>query len=982
MHIVFILLAAVLGLILPDMAWAETLKPAVGNTWDLYVFGNGRVIFDVLNSIKMLMVPSAGSSGFQMLLLCMASLGFLVLAVAAGFDPGKNLLRMFTYILVVWGVSWGSTSLTANLNVNDLVVNEDGLKETYTVDGVPALVALPAALTSQVGYYFSRVIETYFSMPGDYKIAGGSGGQFNLFAKMVQESNEYIFTDSGVKQTMMAYVTDCVVPAIARDKFQATVIDPQTGVSQLVKGANALTQSPNLMATLATAKHNSIMTKVFPSSYSASGTSAPTGSTPSGASAGALSGFGVIKPCGEAYDDLKTMMEANSDAMLKAGSAAYAKSGVMVPLETLYSSMLAGASAPGGAGSTYSRPSGYILQQGMLNSMGGAFRQAALQTGNNELMQAAAISQAEQNQRSTWVSGFHIFNNMMGYVFTVLQAFIFAITPMVVVALMVPGLGKSIFQNYAQILIWLTLWMPMLSLINFIITLFGTETVGSALSMSGGVSMVNRGILSERTNNLVIAAQFLGTMTPLLTWGLVKGAMAFTEFISHGVGSAFASQAGSTAASGNLSLNNMSMDNTSMNKFNTAMSSTVGTQGTNAFTNAGAMLTAQDMGGGSAMKSGSGVTAQAAASASLSKSIQESQAISNVISDSMSKASSIEEAYQIAKSSGNSSAHQMAAARIKSTAESVSRGEGAGADMSAEQRKQYADAASRMSAMSKSASASVKGSLGVEAFGTGIGGTLTGGKEVKDAQDNSRQANVTGGAGEAVKTDKKVGKNATAGEQNTAGITDTTQRTGSADQTARHGMSNTDSMVLSQARSQQDSVTKSLSSAKSTVDTFGVANDMDMQTVNQNIQQLDNLRSELAGDASKMEQKAVGLANAMRDGQAATQARIDGTHDKVAAADRTLGPTTGAPAGFAATQQAADARTAEITADVATQTANVHARAEAAGAVTDKRMANAQFEKGEATLGQGMADPTMQTPGTGPVENFNNNGPKRHPRSR
>jgi hypothetical protein len=987
MHIVFILLAALLGLVLPDMAWAsETLKPTVGNTWDLYVFGNGRVIFDVLNSIKMLMVPTAGSSGFQMLLLCMASLGFLVLAVAAGFDPGKNLMRMFTYILVVWGVSWGSTSLTANLNVNDLVVNEEGLKETYTVDGVPALVALPAALTSQVGYYFSRVMETYFTMPGDYKIAGGSGGQFNLFAKMVQESNEYVFTDSGVKQTMMAYVTDCVVPAIARDKFQATVVDPLTGTSQVVKGANALTQSPNLMATLATAKHNAIMTKVFPSNYSSTGASGPTGSTPTGSSASVLSGFGEIKTCAAAYDDMKVMMEANAQALLAAGSAAYAKSGVMVPLETLYSSMLAGASAPGGAGSTYSRPSGYILQQGMLNSMGGAFRQAALQTGNNELMQAAAIAQAEQNQRSTWVSGFHIFNNMMGYVFTVLQAFIFAITPMVVVALMVPGLGKSIFQNYAQILIWLTLWMPMLSLINFIITLFGSETVGSALSMSGGVSMANRGILSERTNNLVIAAQFLGTMTPLLTWGLVKGAMAFTEFISHGVGSAFASQAGSTAASGNLSLNNMSMDNTSMNKFNTAMSSTVGTQGTNAFTNAGAMLTGQDMGGGSAMKSGSGVDAKSAASSSLSKSIQESQAVSSVISDSMSKASSIEEAYQIAKSSGNSQANQLAAARIKSTAEAVSRGEGAGKDMSVDERKQYAEAASRMEALGSSTSvggkASVKGGVEVLGMGGGVEASTGYNRDARSGQDHSRQGNTANGAGTAQKTDNKVGASSTAGDQRSATITNQAGTSASADQTARHGMSASEQHVMQDALNAQNSITKSLSSAKSTVDNFGVANDMDMQTVNQNIAQMDNLRNDLAGSAAQLDEKASALTSQLTGHRADTQSRIDGVHGKVAAADKTLGPHGGAPAGFAETTKAAENRTTDIKTELKTRTDAIHTEAGAVGKEADARVAAADFGPNGSSITDGMTDTTMKKKGAGPVENFNNNGPKRHPHAR
>ena len=45
--------------------------------------------------------------------------------------------------------------------------------------------------------------------------------------------------------------------------------------------------------------------------------------------------------------------------------------------------------------------------------------------------------------------------------------------PIVIVALMIPGLGQKIFVNYAQILLWLTMWAPMLAVINYLVTVFG-----------------------------------------------------------------------------------------------------------------------------------------------------------------------------------------------------------------------------------------------------------------------------------------------------------------------------------------------------------------------------------------------------------------------------------------------------------------------------------------------------------------------------
>ena len=917
MHIVFIILAAVLGVMLPDLAWADgVLNPTKGNTWDLYVFGNGRVIFDTLNSIKMLMVPDAGSSGFQMLLLLMASLGFLVLAVAAGFDPGKNLMRMFTYILVVWGVSWGSTSLTANVNINDMVVNGEGLKESYTVDRVPALVALPAALTSQVGHYFTTVIETYFTIPGPYKLAGENGGQFNLFSKMIEESDQFMFTDSGVKNSMAAYVSDCVVPAIARGKFEGKVIDPITGASKTEYGAAVLSQSANLLEALGSAKHNAIMTKVYRSSYAPAGANAVTVQD---------SGFGTVKTCALAYEDLKVMMTANAEALVGASAKAYAKAGITTPYETLFSTMLAGASAPGGGGATYSRPSGYILQQGMLNSMSGSFRQAALQTGNNEMMTAAAIAQAEQNQRSTWVAGFHVFNNMMGYVFTVLQAFIFAITPMIVVALMVPGLGKSIFTNYAQILIWLTLWMPMLALINYIITLFGTESISSTMAMSGGVSMSNKGLLAERTNNLVIAAQFLGTMTPLITWGLVKGALAFTEFISSGVGSAFASQAGATAASGNLSLNNLSMDNTSMNKFNTAMSSTVGTQGTNAFTNAGAMLSSQDGGGGNALRGGSAVDMKQQVSDSLSKGIQSSEAVSKVLSDAQSKSTSAEQAFQHALSKGNGEAGEKAASQIYQSLKSFSEGKGAGASASADER---ATAQQQVAAIEKYAQENkIAASLGISAMGTGITGAQS--KTGATGNDASNSAGTAQGGGVQYTADKeKIAGNK--GASQTGSATETAKTTTSAgdDKSASERLSAVTSAVMSDVMSRQDSVTRSLSATRSAVESFGVAGDLDMQTVNQKMAQMQALQNDMSLSADQLESQMTSMGAQLQNRTGNTQSQFDATNAEIAQQRAGLGPSGAAvPAGFTATKN-----------DAVTQMADLDSRREALAAKVDAKV--------------------------------------------
>lgn len=576
----FSFLLPLLALLTPVGASADLLNPARGTAWDLYVFGNAYVVEQVLTGVKLLM--TSDSSGFSTLLIFMATLGFLVLAIGAGFDPSKNLIKMFTYIIVAWGVSYGSTQLTANVVVQDRV---DFGSEFY-VAGVPALVALPAVVTSQIGLTFTEFIETYFTPVGD-EILNVSAGQFNLFNRMLEESSQFTWRSPELKKSLSAYVSNCVVPAIAQGRLSVQDLKTTT----------------NMVAEFNKARHVSILTQYYAPEGRTSLPNVPE-LTPAADQAArdqqlaSARGAGLMLSCDSAMTALTEDMTAGAAAMLKAGNEAWRKAGVFTPFESAYATLLARASAQGGGASAgFGSPAGFIMQQAMLNSSSGAFRQAAVQTGNNELVQAAALAQAEQQQKSSWVAGFAVFNNMMGYVFVMLQTLIFAMTPLIIIALLVPGLGSKIFANYAQVLIWLTLWHPMLAIVNFILLMFGSSAFAESIGMAGGLSASNKYIISERANDLVIAGQFLGTMVPLLTWGIVKGAMAFTEFITAGVGSQFATQAGAAAASGNLSMNNLSMNNTSLDKFSTQMSSAVGFQSVGVSTNAGAVNVRQSQGG-------------------------------------------------------------------------------------------------------------------------------------------------------------------------------------------------------------------------------------------------------------------------------------------------------------------------------------------------------------------------------------------------
>jgi hypothetical protein len=565
-----------LALMIPAFAFADNLiRPPGLDMWELYVMGNGPVIAEVLESIKLVIAPDAGGGGYRSLLVFMALTGFCILAIQAGFNPGQNLFKMFGYLFVVWVVSLTSTQLKADILVIDPISNTE-----TAVQKVPAVVAIPAAVVSGVGHYMTETIQTAFSSVDDNLMMTKSG--FDIFGKIQSDLDQYTITRPELKRSMGAYVTDCMVPALAQQRLTAQDLYKSTNLVETMKKGES---------------------KVWLTRYWAE---APASATPT-TSLGLNSD---LVDCTSAYASITKDLEKHAQQMLTAGTAEWSRSGVMIPFETALSTYVESANiGRGEGGGIYGRPTGIITQKALLNTMGGDFRNAAIQTGNNELLMGLQISQAEQSQKSGWVTSAAVFKNMMGYVYTTLQAFIYAIVPIVVVALMIPGLGKKIFTNYGQILVWLTLWEPMLSIINHLVTLFRVEGIRNAVAGSGGLNMVNTWTISEGANNMVIAASFLGTMVPILCWGLVTGAMAFNEFISQGVGSSFAMTAGANAATGSVGLNQANMNTLTSNKFDNAQKSTVGSQSVMAHETAGILTTANDQGGQEHKRNGGSISA-------------------------------------------------------------------------------------------------------------------------------------------------------------------------------------------------------------------------------------------------------------------------------------------------------------------------------------------------------------------------------------
>ena len=837
----WLVLALILvAVLLPTTGYAEpisemsntTIKPkGSDNAWTLYVFGSARVIQELFMSIKLLVAPDIGSSGFISLMYLVATIGFFVLAVAAGFEPGKNFVRMFTYIIVVWAIVFSTTKLKADLHIIDKVGNT----APEVVTGAPALIVIPASLISQIGEYFSRSVETYFSIPGNFKMS--NVGQFNLFATMLADTSQFKIKDEGISKTMTAYAGDCIVPAIARGQFSGpmatvqsygdAIINPgaPTVTNKMVYGYDALIKTTDLMETYKSAASKAILTKYYPANggKSADG-SAYDWKSKLGISDSMLGSpsnsadFGVVVPCEAAYNGLKNDIEIHANALLTASGKAWGAAGGNQLYSTLFTDMLSSASSTEG-------PASYIRQKALLYEINNSFKGAAMMAGNNEVLQSLAISQAEQQQKSMMVSAFSVFNNMMGYMYTVLQAFLFGMAPIIILAMLVPGLGKSILVNYMQVLIWLALWTPLLGIVNYIITLFGQYDMAQAFQMAGGgLNKTNDALVSEKANNLIIAGQFLGTLVPMISWGIIKGAMAFTEFINHGIGSQFAAQAGATAATGNYSLNNASADNLSMNKFSTQMSSAVGAGPVQAGLGAGATSLTSDSGGSIVKNAG----VQANPSQQLSNQLQnmknKSEGASAELSAAQSKSSTLQDMMDKSKSAGYSLKNDAAASAVVSELVNIGKTHGWDTKISFGNGKSMTVA----DALDQGFKLDANMKAGLEIPGIGGAGVATqahSGQTAKIDAQKKRDSATGGGASDGGQL------NTTSGEGNTFQRTKANGQHVDGGIKESHTKSFSSQDVISAAAKQQKSLTESYTNAMSQVSSMNLGQSADRDMV-------------------------------------------------------------------------------------------------------------------------------------------------------
>lgn len=500
----------------------------------IWAIGNGHIIADVLMAARGLISETGYAQ--MIFMIALASFIFVATSSAMGALKPEKLIMYFIALVLI-------TTVTFRARM-DITVYDPVNATTDIVTDVPLIVAFPATLTSQVGDYLLRGVETFFSYPNASTgpaspISMHNSGQFNIVGQMISDGNKVKIRDRHLRGSISAYVRDCVVPYMHRGYIDA----------------NQVMHSKDLWAAL---YNNSLaMTTVYYSEEEPSGALLACGS-PDGSYTSATP-FTGPRDGGSAgaHERIARRINEIAPQLIGQNYNGYQNTDAVSFFKGAYASSYAFLTEDSGPMDTAE----IVRNNAVINTYAETSQNVMSLLGTTEgTTYAINRSEALQSQKHGWQLAAEVFQHVVGYLYTVLQAFIMAIMPMCIVAFFIPSYGVKIAATLVKMMIWLAIWIPALGIVNFIAVGYLKNSIGGILA--GGIDLANINTISERTENSMLAASFFATSVPLITWGLVSsGSFALTQFLAEGAGAMATRSAASNIASSSVSVAQKSYDN-------------------------------------------------------------------------------------------------------------------------------------------------------------------------------------------------------------------------------------------------------------------------------------------------------------------------------------------------------------------------------------------------------------------------------------
>lgn len=450
----------------------------------IHSIGDAQFLSQVLNAVAMII----GTNDFVQLVSIGLLLGAIIVVLQGLFRGAREI--PWHQLLLGWILYACMFVPTTTVIVEDAYTGK-----AYSVDNVPIGVAFAGSTISNVGYGITNLFETAY---GD--VRGISEGTFaeplvilNAVrqhasdVRVLQELDKSIGQGTDIQKTLHNYIKECTLPKLA-----LSITTP----TDLVTG--------DMMEEL----------KFESSIY---GTRSYI-ENPSGENLTCAEAWKKIEPALEKIKDPKFINQLSTVANLKgeAGDRAmiddYQAAFDMLNINgtAVEEFMLASTIKP-----IYEKAvSGYYRNLGDKTS-------------------AIMFNQAVQQRNTQWAAEASMFMTVVRPFLSFFEGFMYSITPVLAFLLVLGGIGISLGVKYILLILWIQLWMPVLSICNLYIIM----SARGELAAQTFTSFYSVDKLGQSLEHWMATGGMLASATPLISLFLITGStFAFTSLTQRMAG--------------------------------------------------------------------------------------------------------------------------------------------------------------------------------------------------------------------------------------------------------------------------------------------------------------------------------------------------------------------------------------------------------------------------------------------------------------
>lgn len=662
---------------------------------EIYVIAGGDWLRESLNAVVTFM-----NSG-NWAIIKRICIGLSVLTVAITWIRRHNIMDMVGWIGVIVLMT-----LLVGIRTPVQIIDNSDLTKVYQVDNVPVGLALPASLSTKIGYALVQGYEMVFSLP-DSVTYSKTGMIFG--ANLVSRSTDFLSQNPDITTMFTDYVQNCVMGDI--------FLNGKYSMEELMNSADPYTL---------------IFSRPSPLR-------------------GLFNNQNQFLTCEEAAAVMKPKLALDTQTGGKTWNYYVRQVFGGRPNPDILFSQMVGDSYNYfyGAGQSAAQ---IVRQNVTMNALRSGILSYAARNGDTSSLLNIATTSSMEKQRLAHATVGQVALRSLPMSQTLIVGLTIGIFPLMVLGGMFNAVTLNVLKGYVLAIMWVQTWPLLYAILNSCMTFYskanGTPVVLSELSQ-----------VQIKYSDLATTAGYLSMLIPPLAWGMLKGLGAgLSNLYSHLASSSIspAATAASGAVDGNYSYANMQTENVSGFNWNTnsstmfgQMSQQLGNGATATQTRSGEMVM-DSSGAMSKLPVDISVTRQIASAQQQMARESESQAQSALSGFNSSISSAWNSLQQYTGQSGNSSTmttgadnsqgaqSSLMASKMRSAVESYAKANNVSEDQATQELAQRSVNASA----GLNARLGVSGSAGVKILGTGatVEGYAGSSAEFKGSDTDSHSA--------------------------------------------------------------------------------------------------------------------------------------------------------------------------------------------------------------------------------------------------